>query len=122
MKRRHVIRNAIASLAVSDELKAAEWYERFFGRPADAAPMKGLLEWKFEDGGWLQVYQAADRAGQGSCTLSVTDLVREVSRLQQAGFATSEPAQAATVKVMMIKDPDGNSIALAETSDSAGAR
>jgi hypothetical protein len=46
----------------------------------------------------------------------------EVSRLEQAGFATSEPTQAATVKVMMIKDPDGNSIALAETSDSASAQ
>jgi predicted enzyme related to lactoylglutathione lyase len=111
-----VIKNAIASLAVIDVSKAAEWYERLFGRPADATPMKDLLEWKFEDGGWLQVYQAPDRAGQGSCTLFVTDLVGEVSRLQQAGLATSEPTQAATVKVMMIKDPDGNSIALAETA------
>lgn len=117
-----MIKNAIASLAVSDVLKAAEWYERLFGRPADTAPMKELVEWKFEDGGWLQVYQAPDRAGKGSCTLSVADLVGEVSRLQQAGFATSEPTQTATVKVMMIKDPDGNSIALAETSDSASAQ
>lgn len=117
-----MIRNAIASLAVSDVSKAAEWYERLFGRPADGAPMKELLEWKFTGGGWLQVYQAPDRAGKGSCTLSVTDLAGEVSRLHQAGFETSEPTQTATVKVMMIKDPDGNSIALAETSNSAIAQ
>ena len=117
-----MIKNAIASVAVSDVLKAAEWYERLFGRPADAAPMKGLAEWKFEDGGWLQVYQAPDRAGRGSCTLAVTDLAGEVSRLQQAGFATSELTQTATVMVMMIKDPDGNSIALAEAVDSPTSR
>lgn len=122
MEGRHVIKNAIASLAVNDVSKAAEWYERLFGRPADAAPMKELVEWKFEAGGWLQVYQAPDRAGKGSCTLSVTDLVGEVSRLHKAGFETSEPTQTATVKVMMIKDPDGNSIALAETSRSAFAQ
>jgi predicted enzyme related to lactoylglutathione lyase len=114
----NVIKNAIASLAVNDVSKAAQWYERLFGRPADAAPMKELVEWKFDGGGWLQVYQAPDRAGNGSCTLSVTDLEGEVSRLQQAGFETSAPTQTATVKVMMIQDPDGNSIAFAETSDS----
>ncbi|HUE84444.1 MAG TPA: VOC family protein [Vicinamibacterales bacterium] len=117
-----MIKNAIASLAVSDVSKAAVWYERLFGRPADAAPMKELVEWKFKAGGWLQVYQAPDRAGNGSCTLSVTDLADEVSRLQQAGFETSEPAQTATVRVMMIRDPDGNSIALAEMSSSAIAQ
>jgi predicted enzyme related to lactoylglutathione lyase len=112
-----VIRNAIASLAVSDVSQAAEWYERLFGRPADAAPMKELVEWKFAGGGWLQVYQSPDRAGRGSCTLSVTDLADEVARLEQAGFETSAPTATATVKVMMIRDPDGNSIAFAEASD-----
>jgi predicted enzyme related to lactoylglutathione lyase len=118
----NVIRNAIASLAVDDVSKAAKWYERLFGRPADSAPMKELVEWKFEGGGWLQVYQAPDRAGNGSCTLSVTDLVGEAARLQQAGFETSAPTETATVKVMMIQDPDGNSIAFAETSDSGIAQ
>jgi predicted enzyme related to lactoylglutathione lyase len=112
-----VIRNAIASLAVSDVSKAAAWYERLFGRPADSAPMPELLEWKFDAGGWLQVYQTPDRAGRGSCTLSVTDLASEVSRLQEAGFETTEPTRTATAKVMMIKDPDGNSIAFAEAGD-----
>lgn len=112
-----MIKNAIASLAVNNISNAAQWYERLFGRPADSAPMPELLEWKFQGGGWLQVYQSTDRAGRGSCTLSVDDLAGETSRLRQAGFDTGEPAETGTVKVMMIKDPDGNSIAFSETSD-----
>lgn len=110
-----MIRNALASLAVKDLADAARWYERLFDRNADTAPMKELLEWKFEGGGWLQLYEAPDRAGKGSCTLSVTDLHVQVSRLKQAGFETGEVMHNEMVKVMMIKDPDGNSIALAES-------
>jgi hypothetical protein len=84
--------------------------------------MTELVEWKFQGGSWLQVYQAPDRAGRGSCTLSVDDLAGEVSRLRQAGFDTGEPAGTETVKVVMIKDPDGNSIAFSETSDATIAQ
>jgi hypothetical protein len=84
--------------------------------------MAELAEWKFQGGGWLQVYQAPDRAGKGSCTLSVNDLAGEVSRLRQAGFDTGEPGETGTVKVMMLKDPDGNSIAFSETSDATIAQ
>jgi predicted enzyme related to lactoylglutathione lyase len=117
-----VIKNVIASLAVREVTLAAEWYGRLFGRPADAAPSKELVEWKFEGGGWLQVYQVPDRAGKGSCTLSVTDLAAEISRLKRAGLETSEPSETTTMKVMMIKDPDGNSIAFVETMDSGIAQ
>lgn len=112
-----LIRNAIASVPVKSVAKAAQWYERLFGRPADSAPMTELVEWKFEGGGWLQVYEAPDRAGRGSFTLSVSDLDGEVSRLQSAGFDTTTPSATATMRVMMLQDPDGNSIAFAETSD-----
>ena len=112
-----MISNAIASLAVDNISRAAQWYERLFGRPADSAPVAELVEWKFRRGGWLQVYQSPDRAGRGSCTLSVDDLAGEVSRLRKAGFDVGEPAETGTVKVVMIKDPDGNSIAFSESSD-----
>ena len=66
------IRNAIASLAVRDIARALGWYERLLARPADSRPMPELGEWKFEGGGWLQLYQGAERAGSGSVTLAVT--------------------------------------------------
>ena len=117
-----MIRNALASVAVSDVSKAAQWYEKLFGRPADSTPMKELAEWRFEGGGWLQVYEGADRAGSGSFTLSVSDLAGEVSRLQNAGFNTGKTVETATVRVMMLRDPDGNSIAFAEAADPGMAR
>jgi len=51
------IHNAIASLAVKDLKSASQWYERLFGRPPDSKPMPEVVEWKYEAGGWLQVYQ-----------------------------------------------------------------
>ena len=36
--------------------------------------MPEVAEWKFERGGWLQVYQLPERAGGGSCTLAVSDI------------------------------------------------
>jgi len=57
------IDNAIASIAVKDLKAASAWYEKLFGRPADSTPMPEVAEWKFERGGWLQVYELAERAG-----------------------------------------------------------
>ena len=68
------IRNALASVAVKDLKSASQWYEQLFGRPPDSRPMPEVAEWKFEQGGWLQVYQLPERAGKGSVTLSVNSL------------------------------------------------
>ena len=52
------ITNALASIAVKNLLLSQEWYENLFGREADSKPMSDLVEWKFDRGGWLQIYQA----------------------------------------------------------------
>jgi hypothetical protein len=111
------IQNAIASLAVKDLDEATKWYGRLFGRAPDAKPMAGVAQWKFERGGWLQVYQLAERAGKGSLTLAVSDLDLQISDLKKCGISPAEPMRSANFKVLMIKDPDGNSIAFAETLD-----
>jgi hypothetical protein len=116
------IRNAIASLAVKDLKAASLWYERMLGRPPDSTPMPEVIEWKFERGGWLQVYQLPERAGQGSLTLAVTGLEQQINSLRQAGIPAGEPVKNPRVNVVMIKDPDGNSIAFAEALDSTMAR
>jgi hypothetical protein len=51
------IKNALASLAVTDVNSAVQWYEKVLGKPPDSKPMPEVVEWKFERGGWLQVYQ-----------------------------------------------------------------
>ena len=116
------IENAIASLAVKDLKSASAWYEKLFGRPADSTPMPTVAEWKFERGGWLQVYELAERAGTGSCTLAANDIAAVIVHLQSLGIDTSEASSGAKVKTVMIIDPDGNHLAFAEAIAPSMAR
>lgn len=111
------IRNALASLAVTDLESALPWYERLLGRPADSRPMDEVAEWKFEGGGWLQVYQRPKRAGLGSVTLAVTDIDEQERYLQQCGIDIGEQKAGPKVKTLMITDPAGNHIAFAQAID-----
>jgi predicted enzyme related to lactoylglutathione lyase len=116
------IENAIASVAVKDLKVASNWYEKLFGRPADSTPMPEVAEWKFERGGWLQVYELAERAGAGSCTLAVSDIAAVIVHLQKLGIDTGEASAGAKVKTVMITDPDGNHLAFADAIDPSMAR
>ena len=116
------IANVLASLAVKDLKSATAWYEKVFGRPADSTPMPEVAEWKFERGGWLQVYQLPERAGAGSCTLAVDDIEAAVAHLQSLGVDTSGRTAGEKVKTVMITDPDGNHLAFAQTDDLTMAR
>ncbi|HKP04321.1 MAG TPA: VOC family protein [Chthoniobacterales bacterium] len=116
------IHNAIASVAVKNVKSAAAWYEKLFERGPDSTPMPEVAEWKFERGGWLQVYQLPERAGQGSCTLAVKDMESVIQRLAALGIDTSERTAGEKVKTVMITDPDGNHLAFAEVIDSTMAR
>jgi len=116
------IKNAIASVAVKDLSSAVQWYETLFGRPADSRPMAEVAEWEFERGGWLQVYENAERAGTGSFTLAVSSLDEQIADLKSKGIEAGEPMISEKAKVVMIKDPEGNSIAFAEAIDQSMAR
>ena len=116
------IDNALASVAVKDLKAAVAWYEQLFERPADSRPMPEVAEWKFERGGWLQVYELPERAGQGSFTLSVSDIEDVVAQAQKLGIDTSNRSSGAMVKTLMITDLDGNHIAFAEALDKGLAR
>src|SRR5450432_2946962 len=114
------ITNALASVAVKDLDSATRWYQKLFGRPA-SRPMREMAEWKFGRGGWLQVYQLPERAGSGSFTLAVTRIEDEIEKLRRLGVDTGQQPSGKNIKTVMIKDPDGNSIAFAEAVDPATA-
>jgi predicted enzyme related to lactoylglutathione lyase len=116
------IDNVLASIAVKNIKVASAWYEKLFRRPADSTPMPEVAEWKFERGGWLQVYELPERAGAGSCTLAVSDIADVIAHLQSLGIDTSEADSGAKVKTVMITDPDGNHLAFAEAIDTSMAR
>ena len=111
------IRNALASLAVTDLESALPWYERLLGRPADSQPMTEVAEWKFEGGGWLQVYERPKRAGLGSVTLAVTDIKEQERYLKECGIDIGEQSAGSKVKTLMITDPAGNHIAFSQAID-----
>lgn len=116
------IDNVLASVAVKNLRAAVTWYERLIGRPADSTPMPEVAEWKFQRGGWLQVYELPERAGRGSFTLAVSDLDEVVRHARKLGIDTTERTSNEKVKTLMIVDPDGNHIALAEAIDRGMAR
>jgi predicted enzyme related to lactoylglutathione lyase len=116
------IDNAIASVAVKDLKSAVQWYEALFGRAPDSTPMPEVAEWKFARGGWLQVYQLPERAGNGSFTLAVSNIEEVVAHAEKLGIDTSQQSSGAKVKTLMIVDPDDNHIAFAEALDKSMAR
>lgn len=111
------IQNAIASLAVTDLTHSVKWYRELFGREPDSRPTSELAQWTFPQGGQLQVYRLPERAGRGSVTLAVDDIKAHAGQLKERGIAASKPSGNANDEVIMIKDPDGNSIALAQAND-----
>ena len=115
------ITNAIASVAVKNLGAASAWYEKILGRPADSRPMPEVAEWKFDRGGWLQIYEQPSRAGSGSFTLAVQNMDSQVARLQKLGIQ-GQRRSSPKVETLMIADPDGNHIAFAETHDPTMAR
>jgi catechol 2,3-dioxygenase-like lactoylglutathione lyase family enzyme len=110
------VTNALASLAVRDLEASTRWYETLLGQGSH--PMTEVVEWQLDGGGGLQVYEAPDRAGQGSCTLIVSDIDEIAERLHTSRLAVdAEPSRNDRVDTIMIKDPDGNSIAFAMPKD-----
>ena len=115
------IQNAFASVAVKDIESAAEWYAELLGNDG-SRPMPELVEWTFERGGVLQVYQAPERAGSGSLTLAVSDLDEEIRKLDAMGVDTLDRSDGTSARTLMVQDPDGNHVAYAEATDPALAK
>lgn len=108
------ITNALAGIAVDDIAEALVFYERLFGRDADARPMKDVAEWKLPGGGWVQVFTDGDRAGASSLTLVVDDLAEELGRLELQGLKPVSKAMGDFFKTAKFRDGDGNQVILSQ--------
>lgn len=111
------IKNAIASVAVKDLKTAMPWYEALLGGAPNSIPMPEVAEWKFTGGGWLQVYELPEQAGNGSCTLAVDNIDEVAATIEKLGIDVSQRSTGTKVRTLMIADPDGNHIAFAEAMD-----
>lgn len=108
------IRNSIANIAVNELKAALPWYERLLGRGPDHSDQTGMAEWIFEQGGRLQLHQQPERAGCGSVTFAVGNLDTEMLQLNKWGITSGDVIRTSTERILIIEDPDGNSIALSE--------
>jgi predicted enzyme related to lactoylglutathione lyase len=106
----------LAGIAVADVDAALPWYERLFGRPADALPMEGLAEWHVPSGGVVQLVADAERAGRSQLTLDLDDLERELAAIAERGLDIGPLDDATSDKVLIAEatDPEGNAITLVQ--------
>jgi hypothetical protein len=107
------LKNALAFIAVRDIEAATRWYKMLLGREPDTQPMKGLAEWQFEAGGWLQVHENKQLAGRSSVTLVETDVDVRIKQLERAGIEPKSVVRGEQVSLVIISDPDGNQIVFA---------
>ena len=105
----------LAGIAVGDFASALDWYARLLGRRADAAPMEGLAEWHYPQGGGIQLIYDRTSAESAYLTLVVDSLDDRLAALKAEGI-TFGPIQGTPglVKVATVTDPEGNQITFAE--------
>ncbi|MFJ2436964.1 VOC family protein [Streptomyces anulatus] len=94
---------------------AVAWYEKLLGRPADNRPMPSLADWHLSTGGWLSVFEDAERAGSTLLNLEVPDLDGALAQLKERGL-TAGPVQTGGTRTRFaaLEDPDGNRVTLLE--------
>lgn len=104
-------------MSVRDRVRALQWFEVLFGRPADEV-VGGECLWQVGVDAWIVVDdrdELTDRVGAAVVTLGVTDLDAILERLAAHGIG-HEPVETYSngVRHVVVPDPDGNSLALAE--------
>lgn len=67
------------------------------------------------DGGWLSVFEVAERSGSALLNLEVPDLDEALAQLKERGL-TAGPVQAGGTRTRFaaLEDPDGNRVTLLE--------
>ena len=104
-------------MGVSNRGQALKWYEVFFGRSADEVIGEGYL-WKIGENAWVVVDDRdvrAERLGGAMITLGVSDLDDFLTRLAANRITHEQPETYSNgVRNVVVLDPDGNSLSLAE--------
>lgn len=107
------VEHVLAVVAVTDIGAGRDWYSRLFGREPDNNPMPNLVEWQVVDGGWVQVTEDPQRAGNAMLNLAVSDLDEGVREVGECGLNPGQIVEANKgVRLCAINDPDDNVIQL----------
>ncbi|MGJ5756678.1 VOC family protein [Streptomyces galbus] len=106
-------------MCVSNRIKALEWFGVFFGRPADEIIGEEYL-WRVGENAWVVIDDRdvrAERVGGAMITLGVHALDDILARFAAHGI-DHEPLETYSngVRHVVVLDPDGNSLSLAEAT------
>ncbi|MFJ4716029.1 VOC family protein [Streptomyces sp. NPDC088785] len=112
-------------MCVGDRSRAVPWYEVFFGRPADTVIGEESL-WRVGENAWVVVDDRdvrAERVGGAMVTFGVDGLDAVLSRLDAHGIAYGPvEVYGSGVRHVVVLDPDGNSLSLAESPPRSATR
>jgi uncharacterized protein YndB with AHSA1/START domain/predicted enzyme related to lactoylglutathione lyase len=111
----------LAQTRVTSMDAAETWYTRVFGTGPDTRPMDGLLEWRFGVHHGVQVFLDPDHAGSCAVVLGVSDLDRELTRLDAAGVDHGGEQPGGGGRLLILTDPDGNHVVLTDPWAAHGA-
>jgi predicted enzyme related to lactoylglutathione lyase len=116
-RRTVTIKAVLAVIPVTDFGPACDWYESFFGRPADTRPMDSLAEWHLSDLGVVQVFHDPDRAGRTAVNFTVDELDPALAELATHGITSTDPQIVASgrQRLVTVTDADGNQLGLLES-------
>jgi predicted enzyme related to lactoylglutathione lyase len=112
------INAVLAVIPVAEFDEACDWYAAFFGRQADQRPMDSLAEWHLIEGGVIQIFNDAEKAGRTTVNFFVDDLDERVARLTKLDISTTDPTVVASGRQRLVTctDPAGNQLGLLEVN------
>lgn len=109
-----------AGLVVSHRDRAADWYARLIGRPADMLPNDAEAAWQLADSASLYLLADPARAGRGVFTLVVDDLDGVLAEIGARGLTAGQVQDVGTAgRKSVIIDADGNAVSIVELSNPA---
>lgn len=100
---------------VASHDESVAWYEKLFGRPADARPTPRCQEWRLGADIVFHVIEMPSRQGETSVTFGLSDLDDEAARLWEAGItldAQSIVGRFAASRYTATCDPEGVSLGI----------
>ena len=103
-----------AGIAVADLAAEVDWFSRLFGRPHDILPNADEAMWEATGSGSVYLVHRPGRAGHGHLTLAVDDVDRWISELAARGIKAVRVETVPAGRKLVLADPEGNEIALAE--------
>ena len=99
---------------VSSLASGAGFFEVLFGRPADLPVNEGEVMWRLADAAWLYVVVDRARCGHGLAALSVADLDAALAELEDRGITPESVEHVGDARKAILRDPDGNTVAVIE--------